>query len=297
MGETCNCAGVNDMKYTGVNGMTDAGHAVRYGNGGSWIQAKTNSAGTIECTLSGFGDQEDPLGASETVARRPRTCQCVPDPKPDLYRLYDISYLLLENRCSEPGPQPYKRARFFDLGCTYFAEPAGKTFDVLDPDRILHGSGKGPSIPLFYNLYHQHCVDFDDIYAFEGRQLNAEDWWSTVPSFLRHRIRFYNTFVEELSKEQSVAGKDLAPDGSFLRMLPQAVSEDDFVVVKIDIDGGPELEIAQALAARPELTKLIDEICTGSDTVQTRCSTRTQHVHLGFACVCHDLASHLFKCA
>ena len=253
-GETCNCAG-----------KADHGHAVRYGSGASWIEGKTNSAGTIECTLSSFGGQPDP-GAALWAVNHSMSCECLP--KPDFgepYGLFDITYLLLENRCGEPEPKPYKRARFFDLGCTYFAEPAGKTYDVLDPDRISHGSGYGPSIPLFYNLYRQHCVDFDDIYAFEGRQLKADDWWSTVPSFLRHRIRFYNTYVEELPKEQSVAGKDLAPEGSFLRMLPQAVSEDDFVVIKIDIDGGPELEIAHALAARPELTKLVDEICTGSD--------------------------------
>jgi len=272
-GETCNCTGMTD----------DHEHTARYGTGATWIEAKTNSAGTIECTLPGFGRDVKETFALTTQSE---TCQCLPAPdygKPE--GLFDITYLLLENRCSEPGPRPYKRARFFDLGCTYFAEPAGKTYDVLDPNRISQGSGYGPSISLFYNLYHQHCVDFDDIYAFEGRPLNATDWWSTVPSFLRHRIRFYNTYVEELPDKQSVAGKDLAPEGSFLRMLPQAVSEEDFVVVKLDIDGGPELEIAHALAARPELAKLVDEICTGSDTL----SGQTRHLHLELACVCHAI--------
>ena len=183
----------------------DHEHTARYGTGATWIEAKTNSAGTIECTLPGFGrDVKDPLFRFVS-SNQSQTCQCLPPPdygKPE--GLFDITYLLLENRCSEPGPRPYKRARFFDLGCTYFAEPAGKTYDVLDPDRISQGSGYGPSISLFYNLYHQHCVDFDDIYAFEGRPLNAADWWSTVPSFLRHRIRFYNTYVEELLGKKCV---------------------------------------------------------------------------------------------
>jgi len=49
-----------------------------------------------------------------------------------------------------------------------------------------------------------------------------------------------------------------AGDASFLRMLPLVASPSDFIVVKVDIDGGPEMEIVHAIAARPELSSLID---------------------------------------
>merc|ERR1712032_96000 len=100
---------------------------------------------------------------------------------------------------------------------------------------------------------------FDDIYAWEQTEANPSDWWKSVPASVRHKIRFYNTRVEELPLDASASGV-LAGDASFLRMLPLAASPSDFVVVKIDIDGGPEMEIVHAIASRPEISKLIDEL-------------------------------------
>ncbi|CAK9096508.1 unnamed protein product [Durusdinium trenchii] len=48
--------------------------------------------------------------------------------------------------------------------------------------------------------------------------------------------------------------------GSFLRLLLATASVEDFVVVKVDIDGGPELAIVEAIAERPELARLVDEL-------------------------------------
>ena len=43
-------------------------------------------------------------------------------------------------------------------------------------------------------------------------------------------------------------------------MLPLTVKEDDFVAIKLDIDGGPEMQIAFGLINRPEIAALVDEI-------------------------------------
>lgn len=45
-----------------------------------------------------------------------------------------------------------------------------------------------------------------------------------------------------------------------MRFLLASASVNDFVVVKVDIDGGPELEIVEAIARRPELYELVDEL-------------------------------------
>ena len=48
--------------------------------------------------------------------------------------------------------------------------------------------------------------------------------------------------------------------GSFLRLLKSSVTADDYVVVKVDIDGGPELAIVESIAHLPELSDLVDEM-------------------------------------
>ena len=53
--------------------------------------------------------------------------------------------------------------------------------------------------------------------------------------------------------------------GSFLRMLKTAVTVDDYVVVKVDIDSlgtleGIELAIVESIAHLPELSELVDEL-------------------------------------
>ena len=75
------------------------------------------------------------------------------------------------------------------------------------------------------------------------------------------RIRFYNHYIEEADLNTSQFGPaGAAPDTSFLKVLPHAATKEDFVSVKLDIDGGPELELAYGIASRPELAELVDEL-------------------------------------
>ena len=46
---------------------------------------------------------------------------------------------------------------------------------------------------------------------------------------------------------------------SFLRTLREVARPDDFVVVKLDVDGGPERQIATELAEIPDLGALVDD--------------------------------------
>ena len=49
-------------------------------------------------------------------------------------------------------------------------------------------------------------------------------------------------------------------EGDFLRRLTADTRKEDFVAVKVDIDGGPEMEIVRKIADTPELAELIDEL-------------------------------------
>ena len=49
-------------------------------------------------------------------------------------------------------------------------------------------------------------------------------------------------------------------EGDFLALLQSKVRPRDFVSLKVDIDGGPELEIMRAIADSPKLARLVDEV-------------------------------------
>ncbi|CAE7661313.1 unnamed protein product [Symbiodinium microadriaticum] len=169
---------------------------------------------------------------------------------------FDIQYLVLDSYCGIPGPKP--RVKLFDMGCTTNWNWKNPQYDFQNVD-YRKGVGLGPSIPLFFNMYRDRCMEFDDIYGWEARNLNQNEWWFPLPDHIRERTRFYNIPVNETPCRLTTEGV-FAEKGSFLHMLPYAAKPEDFVVVKMDIDGGPELAIMEALARYPELSSLVDEI-------------------------------------
>ena len=67
-------------------------------------------------------------------------------------------------------------------------------------------------------------------------------------------MRFYNIPVEERSDGKS-------NPNSFLHLLKNFVTPEDFVVIKVDIDTpGAEVPIVKAIAEYPSLSNLVDEI-------------------------------------
>lgn len=190
-----------------------------------------------------------PIEPLSGVGRHPSFCQG------SINRsfLFDISYLLPQNECTEAGTPRYPKQKkiYFDLGCTMFGSLSA-----------IAASGANPSMPLFINMYAERCVDFDEVYGWEGKAMQPAAWWKNAPAEWRHRVHFYNVFVEEESYDATRASNYTAEksDASFLKMLPFAAKERDLVVLKIDIDGGPELQIVETIANRPDLYVLIDEM-------------------------------------
>lgn len=187
--------------------------------------------------------------------------------------LFDIGHLLLHNACDERGLPQQPRARhaenaaprnlFFDLGCTVYDDG-----QKLDPHE---GSGSGPSLPLFFQLYERRCILFDELHGWEAKKWFLPWWWRSVPAAMRPRLHFHNVPVIEGSMGDvlvrrawatgsSRANTWLGQPTSFLRVLNATARPSDFVVVKVDIDNGPELQVVHALAELPELTALVDEL-------------------------------------
>ena len=184
----------------------------------------------------------------------------------------DTNYLLPANLCG--STRPPRRSIFYDLGA------GGPRVNV---DAIWNRETYS-SIPYFVEAYRRRCVTFDDIFAWEAATLDHPKWWSDVPLELRHKIRLYNTpVVEDVNGTASsatsasstgqqnigcgrlrcvfnttAAGRREA--GSFLSLLRATARPEDFVAIKVDIDGGPELFIVNSINERPELRELVDEI-------------------------------------
>ncbi len=167
---------------------------------------------------------------------------------------FDLSYLILMNKCGAPPSSPAGRNILLDLGCTTFGD--GKRKQV---------SGTAPSMPMFFRMYAERCIVFDELYGWEGKKY--DNWWKDIPTRSRPRIHFYNAFVQEdelhhqRKNHHTKFGSPAAPQDSFLNFLLEGnFTEEDTIVLKVDIDNGPELQIVEAIASRPDLAAIIDEL-------------------------------------
>ncbi len=250
------------------------------------------SSSSSSSSSSPFIEYIEPLTG---IARHPFSNVSCPNPPPPLGTkdLFNIEYLVLHNRCGSPEPKP--RVLLFDMGasegasftasdatlgqcsirvltlvhsCTFirlfvrlphagFKGVEGGVYETL-PDR---GSGTAPSLPIFYRLFTDRCLEPDDIFAWEpNKKMAATEWWGALPARLRAKTRFYETLVEEGSLSTALGDKEVS-GSSLIHLLESVAKPEDFVILKLDIDTpGIEHTIADAIALRPNLPKLIDEL-------------------------------------
>ena len=172
------------------------------------------------------------------------------------HSIMDITYLVIHNQCGRPGPKP--RTLLFDMGASVgFQGVEGGIYETMPTD----GHGIGPSLPLFYKIYADRCLEPDEVYAWEPNQrVKGEVWWGQLPAHIRAKVHFYNDFVNEGELSQAETHGPHPPQ-SFLEILEATAKPGDFVAVKVDIDTPfAELTIMEAIADRPEIAALVDEI-------------------------------------
>jgi hypothetical protein len=173
--------------------------------------------------------------------------------------LMDITYLVIHNDCGRqqrPQPKPKPRVLLFDMG-------ASTGFNQIPngvPATVHNGNGGGPSVPLFYRLYKDRCLEPDAIFCWElNKVITSSDWWDDAGPEIRHKVRFFEVPVMEGELHDAIAGT--RNRNSFLQMLKIVAKPDDFVVVKLDIDT-PAIEqtIIGTITQQPDLAALIDEL-------------------------------------
>ena len=179
---------------------------------------------------------------------------------------FNVSHIVFANACAEHRRCKGGRKLFFDLGWGRFA--FGKDDSVAARAKLSQkmevGSGTGGSLPLFMNTYARYCGSshrpshiFDTIHAWEAAPVAPEH----MAKVLRNNSVFGNMVAKRalhLHNVPVVIGG--GGEGDFLRRLTADTRKEDFVAVKVDIDGGPEMEIVRKIADTPELAELIDEL-------------------------------------
>ena len=135
--------------------------------------------------------------------------------------LFNISHILVDSDCkTDCSPSV-----LFDMGCSVY-------------HNTRSASAVGPSIPLFLKMYKKsHPVR--RIFAWEAKTVS--EWWKHVPPRVKYMTHYYNTPVTASEFEISLS----------------SVKEEDFVVVKLDIDNTEvELGIVDVIKKN---ARLIDE--------------------------------------
>jgi len=174
---------------------------------------------------------------------------------------FNLSYIMpscpdaTHRRCGDG------RRLLFDLG---FGKRAGTPTDVylLNSSFAMQvdtGSSFQGSVPLFMHLYARSCSPghspaevFDTIHAWEAARLKEiqKKALSQLPAQLQERIHWHNVPVV----------MDGGGEGDFFKQLEASARPQDFVAVKVDIDGGPETQIVRRIADSPKFARLVDEL-------------------------------------
>lgn len=126
----------------------------------------------------------------------------------------------------------------FDIGSSYFNGVQDGTSSVVIGMR------------WFYEYFRSLSLRFDRILAFEVVPYSAQTYWNEIPADLIGSLSFINVGVEKMGK--------LNP----WNILQSIAKEDDYVVVKLDIDKPIlENEFMKQVLNDKSISSLIDEMC------------------------------------
>lgn len=126
------------------------------------------------------------------------------------------------------------RSFFFDVGASLY-------------DR----GGGGASQSWFVSEYRKRGLDFNRIFAWEAKAYAPADLFDTFPPDVLDKLSYYNV------PANATVGAAHNP----LRAIRALATEDDFVVLKLDIDNGAvENSLLYQICEDPELAALIDEL-------------------------------------
>jgi hypothetical protein len=158
--------------------------------------------------LKGSSGYVEPLIAP---LRHPKVCFPTPEDKHIMnmgYLVHDFAAMCRHNL------KPNSRTVFIDMGA------------ALD----FHGTEITPAVYIT-KMYQSFGFHFDHIYAYEVQQKDPNDVYSRIPNDLKAAYHWYNVGVNATVDHPN----------NPLHTILQKYNEDDFIIVKLDIDS-PDIE-------------------------------------------------------
>lgn len=232
-----------------------------------------NPTAAETAVLSHFTDKkmaQEPIEPLSGIARHPFAkvgCQDSMFNK----NIFDIEYLVLHNNCGSTASKP--RTILYDMGASvgFKGVPGG----IYSTSPRLAG-GLAPSLPLFYRLYADRCLEPDLVFAWEPNpKVTLDEFFGELPQSIREKVHFYQDYVTDEVFQQRLkhpmaliaanatkyAKTAVSKTTTLLKELVNHAKPEDFVIVKLDIDT-PEVEHAmvQSIAESPNVAALIDEM-------------------------------------
>jgi len=113
----------------------------------------------------------------------------------------------------------------------------------------FHGNDGQPAVYLTH-LYRQFGIPFDHIYAYEVTPTPSEEVFKKIPKHMRAAYHWINVGVAH----------DPTSEENPWNILRESFNEDDFIVVKLDIDTpSVEMPLVNQLLEREDLHRLVDQ--------------------------------------
>mgnify|MGYP005846460549 CR=1 FL=1 len=146
--------------------------------------------------------------------------------------LLNIQYIVHDFQAMCESLRPTSKTVFVDMGASL----------------MFHRGQQSPVLDII-DMFQKFGIKFDHIYAYEKTRQNPNHVYNRIPPHLYASYHWMNV---------GVAAETDSPLNPW-NMLLENYSEDDLVIVKLDVDT-PDLErqLAQQLLDHPQLSKLID---------------------------------------
>jgi hypothetical protein len=222
-------ADVRDLKRnaTSIASMASTCEKVKLGTDG--VKGIFSKSGQLSWSSSGY---VEPL---TTPMRHPRFCS-------DKGFLMDMNYMVHDFEAMCNKIHPHSTTVLIDMG-------ASLSYHNDQSDPLLHVD-ENP-ISYLLRLYEKFGIRFDHIYGFEAKFTPPDEvFQSLLPEEYMTSYHWINTGV------QSQKDGKLNPLHSILKKF----NEDDFVVIKLDIDTASiELPLAKQLLEDESIAKLVDQ--------------------------------------
>lgn len=151
-------------------------------------------------------------------------------------------------------PKGKSRVDVLDLSYIIFRGMALETFNMMYPGRKylfdLGINGPARSLKWFDDIYRENGIVFDQVWGWDSRNFNPEEFWGHVPIPLYSKLHLINVPVTQ----------NVSDERHPFSIIKNIYEQGDYIALKLDIDTpGYEQQLADHLLLDTELSSMIGD--------------------------------------